>query len=77
VISDRLKRTILSELDLDDFDLRDETLADEVPGWDSLSHARVICAVEAEYGTRFRALEVLKLRNVGDLQKMVDAKTAK
>ncbi len=77
MISDRLKQTILSELGLDEFDLRDETVAAEVPGWDSLSHARVICAVEAEYETRFRSLELLKLRSVGDLQALVDLKTTK
>ena len=74
MISDRLKRTILSELDLDEFDLRDETVAGEVPGWDSLSHARVISAVESEYGARFKSLQLLKLRNVGDLQALVDQK---
>jgi acyl carrier protein len=72
MISDRLKHAILSELGLDEFDLRDETLAGEVPGWDSLSHVRIISAVEAEYGARFKTLELLKLRNVGDLQVLVD-----
>jgi acyl carrier protein len=62
MISNRLKRTILSALNLDEFDLLDETVAGEVPGWDSLSHGRVICAIEAEYGTRFKSLEFLKLR---------------
>ena len=37
MISDRLKHAILTELDLDDFDLKDETVAGEVPGWDSLT----------------------------------------
>jgi acyl carrier protein len=76
MISDRLKQTILSELDLDEFDLRDETLAAEVPGWDSLSHVRVISAVEVEYGARFKTLELLKLRNIGDLQALVDRHAA-
>ncbi len=77
MISDRLKRTILSTLELDDFDLRDETVADEVPGWDSLSHARVIAAVEAEYGCRFKTVELLRLHKVGDLQALVDRQATK
>jgi acyl carrier protein len=77
MISDRLKRTILSELDLEEFELRDETIAGDVPGWDSLSHVRVIAAVEAEYGARFKTLDVLKLRNVGDLQALVDRQALK
>lgn len=77
MISDRLKRTILSELGLDEFDLRDETVAGEVPRWDSLSHVRIISAVEAEYGVHFKTLALLKLRNVGDLQALVDRQTAR
>jgi acyl carrier protein len=77
MISDRLKHTILSELELDEFDLRDGTVAGEVPGWDSLSHVRIISAVEAEYGIRFKTLDLLKLRNVGDLQVLVDRQIAK
>ena len=77
MISDRLKCAILSELGLDDCDIEDETVAGEVPGWDSLSHARIISAVEAEYGARFTTLEILKLHNVGDLQALVDRKSSK
>lgn len=75
MISDRLKKVILKELELDEFDLSDGTTANMVPGWDSLSHARIICAVEAEYGVRFRTLEVLRLRNVGDLQALLEEKS--
>ena len=75
MVSDRLKRVILKELSLDDFDFEDGTMATEVPGWDSLSHVRVLVAVEKEYGIRLKALEALRLKNVGDLQKLIDAKT--
>jgi hypothetical protein len=36
MISPELKKVILKQLDLDDFDLQDETIAPQVPGWDSL-----------------------------------------
>lgn len=74
MISERLKKAICRELDLDDFEFEDATTAAQVPGWDSLSHVRVICAVEAEFGLRFKAMEVLRLRSVGDLQALLDAK---
>jgi acyl carrier protein len=76
MISDRLKRVILTELQLDEFSLEDSTIADTVPGWDSLSHARIITAVEAEYGIHFKTVEVIRLKNVGDLQALVDQKRA-
>jgi acyl carrier protein len=74
MVSERLKRVILKELELDEFPLDDATTADQVPGWDSLSHVRVISAVEADFGVRFKTMEVLRLRSVGDLQALVDAK---
>jgi acyl carrier protein len=74
MISDRLKATILAELKLDDYDIKDDMRADEVPGWDSLNHINVILAVEKEYGVRFKGTEVLRLKSIGDLQKLVDSK---
>jgi acyl carrier protein len=76
MISERLKTTILRELKLDAFDIKDETLAFELPGWDSLNHINVIIAVEKEYGVRFKNLDILKLKNIGDLQKLVDSKVS-
>jgi acyl carrier protein len=72
MISERLKAVILRELDLDDFEILDETTADTVPGWDSLRHAGIIAAVESEFGRRFSTLEVLRLKNIGDLQALID-----
>ena len=76
MISPRLKQVILGELGLDDFSMDEATTAPQVPGWDSLSHVRVLAAVEKEFGVRFRSLEVLRLKNVGDLQALVDRKLA-
>ena len=58
MISDRLKAVVLRELGLDDFPLVDTTQAHEVPGWDSLSHVRVLGAVEKEFAVRFRAMDI-------------------
>jgi acyl carrier protein len=74
MISAKLKVVICKELGLADFDLRDDTLASQVPGWDSLRHISVLTAVEKAYGVRFRSLEVLRLKNIGELQKLVDQK---
>jgi acyl carrier protein len=74
VVSEKLKSVILKTLELDEFDIFGSTTADQVPGWDSLKHVRVILAVEQAYGVRFRTLEVIRLKNVGDLQSLIDRK---
>jgi acyl carrier protein len=75
MISERLKKIILEALELEDFDIQDETTASMVPGWDSLSHVRIIIAIEKNYGIRFKTLEVIRLKNVGQLQRLVDTKS--
>jgi acyl carrier protein len=75
MISERLKKIILEALQLEDFDIHDDTTANMVPGWDSLSHVRVIIAIEENYGIRFKTLEVIRLKNVGQLQRLIDVKT--
>jgi len=76
MISDKLKQIILRELSLDDVELSDTTTASMVPGWDSLSHVRIVSAVEDGFGVRFKTAEVMRLKNVGDLQALIDKKAA-
>lgn len=76
MISERLKKIVLRELDLDDFDFHDETKADMVPGWDSLLHIQIIVAIEKNYKIKFKGLEVMKIKNMGELQGLIDAKLA-
>jgi len=77
MISDELKSVILGALKLDDWEFTDSTLAAEVPGWDSLSHVNVVSAVEKHFGVRFKNVEVLRLANVGDLQRLLNSKLNK
>ncbi len=74
MITEKFKKTILEELNLDDFDIQDDTTADQVPGWDSLNHINVILAVEKAFNVRFKGIEVLRCKNIGDLQNLVNSK---
>jgi acyl carrier protein len=74
MISKELKKVILSALKLDEFNFTDETTAAEVPGWDSLNHVNVILEVEKFFKIRLKNIEILRLKNVGELQKLIDSK---
>lgn len=74
MIRGELKQAILEALKLEQWDLREDTTAAEVPGWDSLNHVNVILSVEKRFNVHFKNLEVLKLKNVGDLQRLLDSK---
>ena len=74
VISAELKATILAAIDLDEWEIDDNTIASQVPGWDSLSHVTIIAAVEERFGVRFGMRDVFALKKVGDLQRLIDTK---
>lgn len=50
--------------------------ADQVAGWDSLAHLRVILTVERTFGVKFSASQISSLKNVGELAALIDAKVA-
>lgn len=75
MISNKLKSIILKELNLDDFDIEEETKADQVPGWDSLNHINIILAIEKGFNIRFNRVEILSLQNIGELNQLVDSKS--
>ncbi len=54
--------------------LTPETTANDVDGWDSLSHVNLIMAVENRFNIRFNHKEVVGFRNVGDLANCVEKK---
>jgi acyl carrier protein len=74
MISESLKKIVLRELDLDYFDFNDETTANMVPGWDSLSHIQIIVAIEKNYKIKFKGIEILKIKNMGELQGLIYTK---
>lgn len=52
----------------------DLTAAD-VPEWDSLSHIRLILAVQKRFHITFSAAQTATLQNVGELVTMIEAKS--
>ena len=62
--------------DEDDLEVSEETSAEDVEEWDSLSHVRLIVAIERKFGFKFKNSEIESLKNVGDLVNMVETKAS-
>jgi acyl carrier protein len=60
----------------DDISLAPQTIAADVPGWDSMKHIEIVIAVEQKYGVRFSSREVDGLRSVRDLADIIARKTS-
>jgi len=50
--------------------------ANDVEGWDSLSHVNLIVAIETKFNIRFNQKELLTFKNVGDLLNCTKSKIA-
>jgi len=48
--------------------------ANDVDGWDSLSHMLLISEVEKEFNIKFRLSDLNKMRNVGDMMDIIVTK---
>jgi acyl carrier protein len=59
----------------DDIELRPELSAKDVPGWDSFKQIDIILAVEEKYRIKLNTRELDSLQNVGDLVRVITAKT--
>jgi acyl carrier protein len=62
--------------DDDGIQISPEMTANDVDGWDSLSHVNLITTIEAKFNIRFSQKELLKQRNVGDLIRDIEFKLA-
>jgi acyl carrier protein len=72
----RLTSIFREVFDDDDLVLKPELTADDVDGWDSLTHIRLILSVQKAFGVKFSALEMSHLKNVGDLIELTKHKQA-
>lgn len=66
-IYDKLNRVFQDVFDNETLELEDNTTADDIEDWDSLTHIDLVVAVEKEFGIKFSMGEVRKLQNVGEM----------
>ena len=67
----RLSQVISREFGCDISDIHRDTSADDIDGWDSLAHARLILKIEEVFDLRLPGDKLFELDNVGDLVVLV------
>jgi acyl carrier protein len=58
-------------LDDDGLAIDTTTTAQDVDGWDSLAHIRLVVSIEKAFSLRFSAAEISELQNVGDMAALI------
>jgi acyl carrier protein len=77
MVDSRIIEVIRRVTDNHDLQIDKETQAFMVPGWDSMKHIEILLAIQDEYAIHIGPREVLRLKNVGDLQELIHAKLIK
>lgn len=71
----RALETIIADIvDHDSVTLTKNTTADDVDGWNSMAHVRILVATEKHFGVRFDTREISSLDDVGVLVDLIAAK---
>jgi acyl carrier protein len=70
----KLNEVFRDVFDDDEVVVTPELTSDDVDGWDSLKHIRLLLTLERTFNIKFSAAEVKKLENVGELVKLIQAK---
>ena len=72
-----LEKIFRDILDEESLILTAETTANDVDGWDSLTHIQLIVAVEKQFNVKFSSKEILSWKNVGELIDSLQIKVIK
>ena len=66
-ILDEVQAIFREVLDNEEIVLANETTADDIDEWDSLTHIQLIVAIEKHFKIKFTSKEILSWQNVGEM----------
>ena len=66
-VFERLNGVFQEVFDDDEITVSDETVADDVDGWDSFEHINLVVAIEEEFSFKIPMGKVVTMKNVGEM----------
>ena len=72
-ILSKVNEAFVSVLEHDNFTLTDQTTADDVDGWESITHMMIISEVEKQFDIKFKLMDLMNMNNIGDLINTIDS----
>ena len=70
-ITERLQIIFRNVFSTPDIQVTDDLNAEKVDRWDSLTHLTMIAEVENEFGVKFKLKELISMKNVGDMIRLI------
>jgi len=72
-ILSKVTEAFINVLEHDNFKLTDSTTADDVDGWESVTHMMIISEVEKTFNIKFKLMDLMNMNNVGDLLNTIES----
>ena len=69
-----LLEIFIDTLDNEEIKLSEETTANDIDEWDSLSHIMLIVAIEKHFKIRFTSKEIQSWKDVGEMLNCIEEK---
>lgn len=70
----KLEEIFRDVFDDDTIKLREQTVAADIEGWDSLQNIHILVAIEEEFGVRVTIEDAAKIENVGQMVDLIGRK---
>ncbi len=70
-ITEKLQIIFRNVFSTPDIQVNDDLNAEKVDRWDSLTHLTMIAEVENEFGVKFKLKELISMKNVGDMIRLI------
>ncbi|MCS6298243.1 MAG: acyl carrier protein [Nitrospira sp.] len=75
-LHNRLEEVFRQVFDNDELVLRDQMIAADIEGWDSVAHINLMFGIEQAFGIRFKGNELADMNNIGELKEFLASKVS-
>ena len=75
-LHDRLEEVFRQVFDNEDLVLRDQMVATDIEGWDSVAHINLMFGIEQAFGIRFKGNVLADMKNIGELKQFLADRTS-
>lgn len=70
-VQSKISQIIRELVEDDSAEINDGTTAEDIEGWDSVAHVKIIVEIESQFGITFAVSEINASENVGQLTDLV------